>query len=272
MNDNNKKYRSRALTGTILFHLLLLVFFMFFGLSTPLPLPEEEGVLVDFGYSDEGIGESRPLSAPQPTASPAEAQPEPAREEVVTQDVEESVSIPDTESPQPVDEPEPDRREEPVRDEIPEIEEEVVEEEPDPTPDPRAMFPGNDERTADQESKGDTGRPGDLGRPDGSEEGDGAVGGGRGSGVEFSLSGRSATHLPMPDYTSPETGRVVVSITVNRQGQVIRANAGARGTTTTDRNLWKQAEEAAMKARFDRRQDASEEQRGTITYNFIRLN
>ncbi len=271
MEEKNKKDNNKALTGTILFHLLLLVCFMFFGLSTPLPLPEEEGVLVDLGYLDQGMGETRPASTPQPAASPAETQPEPAQEEIATQTTEESISIPDTETPEPVDDPEPDRREEPVHEETHETDE-VVEEEPDPTPDPRAMFPGSDERDTDEESKGDTDIPGFQGRPEGSAEGEGAEGEGRGGGVEFSLSGRRATHLPMPDYTSPETGRVVVSITVNRQGQVIRANAGARGTTTTDRNLWRHAEEAALKARFDLQQDAPEEQRGTITYNFIRLN
>ena len=271
MQKNNKKYKSKALTGTILFHLVLLLCFMLFGLSTPLPLPEEEGVLVDLGYYDGGMGESRPVSAPQPAASLDNAQPEQAQEDIVTQATEESISIPDTESPQPVDDTEPERREEPVRDDSP-VEEDIIEEEPDPIPDPRAMFPGSDDRTTDRDSKGDAESPGDQGRPDGSTEGEGATGGGRGSGVEFSLAGRKASHLPMPDYTSPETGRVVVSITVNRQGQVVRANAGARGTTTTDRNLWKQAEEAALKAHFDLKTDAPEEQRGTITYNFIRLN
>lgn len=270
MQEKKKKYKTKALTGTILFHLVLLVCFMFFGLSTPLPLPEEEGVLVDLGYYDAGMRETSPVPASRPVASPSEALPEPAPEEIVTQTTEESISIPHTERVEPVDDPEPERRQEPVQDVFPAEEQEVIEEEPDPTPDPRALFPGSDERAPRDESRGDADQPGERGRPEGSTEGEGVSEGG--TGVEFSLSGRKATHLPMPQYTSPETGRVVVNITVNRNGRVVRANAGARGTTTANRDLWRQAEEAALRAHFDLKQDAPEEQRGTITYNFIRLN
>ncbi len=263
----------KALTGTIIFHIVLLVCFMFFGLSTPLPLPEEEGVLVVLGHHDEGTGHPQPLPAPRPSAPPAPEQPDVAEEEVLTQTIEETISIPDTKSPEPEEDPRPEPVEDkPERDDSP-VQEEVAkkEPEPEPEPDPRALFPGRDERTAEQEGRGESGVPGIEGRPEGSPEGEAATGG-KGSGVEFSLSGRRANYLPMPDYTSPETGRVVVSIRVNRQGQVTRAEAGERGTTTTNQTLWRLAEEAARKAKFDLKQDAPEEQRGTITYNFIRLN
>jgi len=275
MEEKNKKDNNSALIGTILFHLVLIVCFMFFGLSTPLPLPEEEGVLVDIGYVDEGMGEREPVSSPQTPASPEPSQPEATEEEdVVTQSTEETISMPDTESPSPDDEPETELQEE-VEETI-EHEEEVledeIEEEPEPTPDPQAMFPGSDERDSEDESEGESEETGDEGRPEGSIEGEGAEGEGAGSGVEYSLSGRSSTSLPMPEYTSPETGRVVVSITVNRQGEIIRASAGARGTTTSNQTLWKVAEEAAKNAKFNVKEDAPEQQTGTITYNFIRVN
>ncbi len=272
MEEKNKKDNIKALTGTIIFHVVLLICFMFFGLSTPLPLPEEEGVLVALGYQYEGMGYQQPaLSAPQPSVSADPEQPDVAEEQVVTQTTEETISIPDTKSPEPEDEARPeDREEEPVRQDT-RVQEKVAEQEPDPEPDPRAMFPGSDDRTAQKEGKGKTDEPGVQGKPEGSVEGEAAIGG-KGSGVEFSLTGRKANYLPMPDYTSPETGRVVISITVNRQGHVTRATAGARGTTTSNQTLWRLAEEAARKARFDIKHDVAEEQRGTITYNFIRQN
>ncbi len=55
-----------------------------------------------------------------------------------------------------------------------------------------------------------------------------------------------------------------------KQGQVIKAQPGARGTTTTDHTLHQQAKEAARKARFCIKTDAPKEQTGSITYNFIR--
>lgn len=269
MKEKNKKDNNKALIGTILFHLMLLASFMFFGLSTPLPLPEEEGVMVDLGYYDEGMGELPAETAPQPATSPAPSEPEAAEEEVVTQSTEESIRMPDTEDYSPEDAADPEPQEEPVTDDS-QIQDEAIHEEPDPEPDPNAMFPGRDDRDGKDESKGDTDMVGDLGRPDGSVEGTGVEGGGEGSGVEFSLSGRRATSLPMPDYTVAETGRVVVSIRVNRQGEIIRADAGARGTTTSNQTLWKLAEEAAKRAKFNTNENAPQEQRGTITYNFIR--
>jgi TonB family protein len=63
---------------------------------------------------------------------------------------------------------------------------------------------------------------------------------------------------------------VVVEIAVDRQGKVISAKAGARGTTVQDANLFDQAEKAARKAKFKANPDAAEKQIGTITYTFIR--
>jgi outer membrane biosynthesis protein TonB len=66
-------------------------------------------------------------------------------------------------------------------------------------------------------------------------------------------------------------GKVAVAITVNKDGKVIRAVAGARGTTSNDRVLWLEAESAALKSSFDKDPNAPDEQQGTITYNFLRL-
>jgi colicin import membrane protein len=272
MEENNKRDRNRALAGTIVFHVVLVLCFLFFGLSTPLPLPEEHGVLVSLGYVEDGIGQTQPLSSPPPVPQSPPSSPEPEPERIVTQDTRESIALPDevSETETDRDMPESDRRD-PVPEPL-EAAEEIVEEEPEPQVDPRAMFPGRDQRSTDRRDQGETERSGDQGRPEGAIGANEYGGIGPGEGIEYSLTGRKANFLPLPDYTTLATGRVVVQITVNRQGQVIRATAGARGTTTTDRTLHRQAEEAARKARFDLKNDAPEEQTGTITYNFIRLN
>ncbi len=267
MDKKNKKDNAKAMTGTILIHLALILGFMFFSLSKPSPLPEDEGVIVDLGYYDEGSGRVQPMSAAPPSSSVEPSQTETAEEEVVTQTIEETISMPDTDDPfTPEDDQVAEHKEEQTID----YDEPAEQEEPEPTPDPDAMFPGSDERETTAESKGETGETGYQGKPEGEIGGEGEAG--QGDGVEFSLTGRKATYLPMPEYTSPETGRVVVSITVNRQGEIIRANAGARGTTTSNQTLWRLAKEAALKAEFDIKKDAPDQQRGTITYNFIRQN
>lgn len=271
MQETNKKDHTRALIGTLIFHVVLLVCFLLFGLSTPLPLPEEEGVLVTLGYTDYGMGDMQPLAATPPTPASRPSEPSSEAEEVVTQETEESVLIPDeTPSERPAEpEPESPRREttpEPVQ-----SAEETPPEEPKPQVDQRALFPGSDQRSTEGQDQGQTTTAGNQGRPEGAIDGEGFEGAGQG-GVEFNLTGRKANFLPVPNYTAQAQGRVVVSIIVNRQGQVVRVSAGARGTTTSDQSLWRLAEEAAKRARFDVATNAPEEQTGTITYNFIRLN
>ncbi len=272
MDQENKKDKARALAGTVIFHAVLLLSIVFFGLRTPLPLPEEHGVLVLRGYTDFGSGERQPLAAPPPEPSPRPAIPEADPEPVVTQETEESVYMPDEVADRPAEQDQP----EPVRQEDSPEPEEAVEEEPeeDPLPevDPRAIFPGRDQRRTDRQDHGESEERGDAGRPEGATDAEDFDGTGPGNGIDYSLAGRTANFLPLPDYTTQATGRVVVEITVNREGRVIRASAGARGTTTTDRTLHNLAEEAARRARFDLKMDAPEEQRGTITYNFIRQN
>lgn len=65
-----------------------------------------------------------------------------------------------------------------------------------------------------------------------------------------------------------KSGVVVVQIRVNREGTVTSAIAGDTGTTVTDRTLWKNAEDAAKKTKFNGSRNAPESQQGTITYVF----
>lgn len=271
MEASEKKDKTRALAGTVVFHAVILILFLLFGLAPP-ELPQERGVLVALGYTEEGVGERQPLTASPPDPAPTPAAPETEPDQVVTQDTEETVALPDaaeethtetedTDTDQPDATPDPE-----------EAVEEEPEEEPEPEPDPRAMFPGQDQRSTDRQQQGEDEEEGDAGRQDGLIDADDFEGDSGGEGIEYSLTGREANLLPKPDYTTPATGRVVVRIVVNRDGHVLRATAGARGTTTTDGTLHRLAEEAARKARFNRSPSAPEEQTGTITYIFIRRN
>ncbi|MDE5574232.1 MAG: energy transducer TonB, partial [Bacteroidales bacterium] len=61
-----------------------------------------------------------------------------------------------------------------------------------------------------------------------------------------------------------------VRIYVDRSGRVTRAVAGVKGSTTMDGNLWKTAEKAALQSKFVPKENAPDEQVGTITYRFVR--
>lgn len=104
----------RGIIGTIIFHIIVLIILMLLGFITPLPLPEEEGILVNFGTSDNGFGDIEPSPAnnepapvqpveqveeevPPPPAvtSPPKPQPKPtpAKEAAMTQDYEKTAAI-----------------------------------------------------------------------------------------------------------------------------------------------------------------------------------
>lgn len=70
--DYIKEHRT-GLIGTIVTHAVILVLLLFFGFFTPLPLPGEEGILVNFGDSETGFGTEEP--------APSETAPEKDQEE-----------------------------------------------------------------------------------------------------------------------------------------------------------------------------------------------
>ncbi|MDO9257266.1 MAG: hypothetical protein Q7U54_17230 [Bacteroidales bacterium] len=92
----------------------------------------------------------------------------------------------------------------------------------------------------------------------------------KGNGISFDLGGRKALILPKPSFNSSEDGKIVVSVKVNVEGKVISATAGDKGTTITESNLYKQAENAARISLFARDSNAPEAQRGTITYFIVK--
>jgi TonB family protein len=82
------------------------------------------------------------------------------------------------------------------------------------------------------------------------------------------MSGRKIIYFPSIIDNSQKTGKVVVNIKVDKQGNVTFAKATQKGSTTTDSYLFQLAEAAAMKTRVNADPDAAEEQFGTITYTF----
>jgi TonB family protein len=61
---NFLKEHNRGIIATIIFHGIVLLMFLFWGFRTPLPLPAEEGILINFGETDFGSGEIEPETSP----------------------------------------------------------------------------------------------------------------------------------------------------------------------------------------------------------------
>jgi outer membrane biosynthesis protein TonB len=238
----------------------LLLCFAFFGLTYLEPPPEEEGITINFGYSDDGmLNEQSNTPAETPEVVQSEninSEPEPqesVEEEVITQTMEEAPSI--------------DKKKEKKKD-VPE--EPVKKEEPKPDKNLSNAIDKWKKRQSEQGGgDGITGKAGDQGDLNGDPNSRNYTGGGAGNGTSFNLAGRSMVSSPTIQDNSQEEGKVVVDIIVDKYGKVLRANPGARGSTTTNAVLYQKAREAALKTRFNANPDAAEEQKGQMTFIFI---
>jgi len=257
MNFNIDKDRRRGIIGTIVFHLAVIIILFFVTMSPPDPPRPEIGMEVNLGYSDQGMGNVQP---PKPvdrsTPKPVKAQPK--KDNVVTQNTEESVKLDDSKTK--------------VKEQPKEI---VKEKEKEPEKEPEKVVNQDfvfkkKKKSTNGGNEGITGKPGDQGKPDGKPDATSYVGaGGNGNGISFSLSGRAAKNLAKPTNNSSEQGTVVIKIWVDRSGKVINARMQVSGTNTSSSNLQRLAIEAALKARFNTNPDATEVQTGTITYKFV---
>lgn len=111
-----------------------------------------------------------------------------------------------------------------------------------------------------------TGNGGGDGEGQGPGSGPG-FGGGKGGGIGIDLKGRAVVIPPRLPSDTKEEGKVVVDITVDKDGNVIEASPNGRGTTTTSALLKAKAKQAALATKFNVN-GRFEEQNGTITIIF----
>ena len=264
-----------SLLGSVGFHLLILLVLSLTILSTVVP-EEDSGVLVNFGNVDEAAGTFEPLNTgqepmeettPPPPPTPAV---ETAKEELVTQDVEESVALAEAKKKKE----EQRKKEEAIKREQDRIQKEKLEQQrlADAQRQKELAIKnkvagafGAGSAAGSSQGSGETGS-GNQGSPFGnSDHGANDGVGGYGS---FSLNGRSigAGGLPRPAYTIQEEGRIVINITVDPKGNVIFAEIG-KGTNIDNASMRKSALEAARRAKFNSI-SGSNNQSGSITYRY----
>ena len=290
-NNNLRKFpseRGKGVAGTIIIHLVLFLLLIFVGFSVPPPPEIEEGILVNFGTDETGLG----MIEPSPPAYQEEASP-PAAENVVKVTNEEPILTQNTEDAPEVKkvDPEAEKRklekieadkklkEQREAERILKVQAEAE----------RKRIAAEQQRQSDimnrtknalansknagtsSTGEGITGGAGNQGSATGSVDskvrGEGSGLGDKG--IAYDLQGRGFQTLPSPKYDYQGEGRVVVEVSVDRSGKVIQAIPGTKGSTTLDEYLLKVAKDAALQARFNEKPDAPLIQKGTITYNFI---
>ncbi|MDD4747743.1 MAG: TonB family protein [Salinivirgaceae bacterium] len=287
------KNRNIGIISTTIFHIGLLLFVVFFGFATPFPLPEEEGILINFGVDETGSGEiETQMAIAQSVPQPQEQiQPQPTesseatndvKEEILTQDYEETARI-EEQKKKDKEKKKEDERLEKIRKEQ-EAEKQRLEEIEKVKREEQERIDAQQRKIAESakqafgqaptNSSGDgTGtKPGNMGDPDGSITSKSYIGGKGGGkdGIGFSLKGRTPQggSLPLPSYPTKEEGTIVIKVKVDQNGNVKETEWEPKGSTTTDEKLIEAAKKAAMKAKFNQDRNADLIQLGTITYRF----
>ena len=287
-----KKHRITGLIGTLVLHVLVLVFLLLVAISKP-KMQEEGGVPVMLGNMEMAQGNADPYTLtdvdvldepqlPTETTVPEPVPETPVKSDMITQEDEPTIAVPKKETPKPTPKTETVKKK-PVQKELVKPKEKTEAEKKAEAEKLAAEKKAAEQKAAAEAaakkiagafgkgtqtgSKG-TGTTGDgiQGSPTGnSSEGQSSGVGGYGT---FDLNGRSlgSGGLPMPVYNVQEEGRVVVTITVNPAGQVIHTSINKR-TNTANAALRKAAEDAARKARFNAVSGVNN-QTGTITYYF----
>ncbi|MGO4920524.1 energy transducer TonB [Maribacter spongiicola] len=119
-------------------------------------------------------------------------------------------------------------------------------------------------------SEGDDNKAGDKGQPDGDPYATsyyGSPGSGSGTGG-YGLNGRSLVNKGKVQQECNESGRVVVKIVVDRNGKVISAEPGVRGTTNNNPCLLEPAKKTAFMHKWNLDSNAPNQQVGFVVVNF----
>ena len=274
-----KDYQSHIIAGvgTVIMLLLMLLLLMKLSIVAPIQL-EDEGIIITFGDADEGGGMPDVLPMPdpitqveqQPTA-PAPTPVQPSDNDLIVQEDEESLALAKQNEEALKRQAEEQERLRQQREEEARLEAERIEREKalaeqkareeEAIKKAQAMVAlfgqSGTDQGANAENATSTPASTSKGNPVGKNFG-------QVDGNMWSLQGRSVRTMPKPSTDFKEPGKVVVSIRVDKAGNVVAASVGD-GTTISDRYTQQLAIDAARKAKFT---EGDKEQIGSITYNF----
>lgn len=258
------KFDIFSVLWTILLHGLAIVLLLLLHLNKPVA-QAESGVPVMLGNmgnldTDYEFTEVNSIPAPAPAAVPVPRAPQ--AEPAITQNLEETVAIESGEKEKPVKPVDTPRQ--PTPEEI------RAEQERQAAEAAQNLMANAFGRSSTMQASAPTENNSDVQGTPGSTEGNSTQGkpsGSAGYGT-WDLGGRDMLgELPRPAYNGiQEEGRVVVTITVDPEGNVIDTRINNR-TNTTNLQLRNAAVEAARRTKFNAI-GGDNNQSGTITYYF----
>ena len=261
----------------------LLLFLISWTLPFNPPAPVEEGLEVNLGNSDQGLGNDQTFLPNDPSKQEQEKYSPPktvsATKEAL-KDVETDDKNPD---PAPsVKQPpvtKPDATKIPDKDLAVKTPKKTAQPAVNPTPvppKPKAVFngvkgDGSGGNDADHfkpgGNQGIAGGKGDQGAPGGDPNSTNYTGGGHGNGIAIArgLQGRRISSTPSFTDEFNENAKIAVDIHVDAGGNVISAEYQAHGSTTSDANLKTIAIRKAHQVKFN---SGADESSGTLIFVF----
>ncbi len=262
--DTKEKRRSFAITSAIMATLLL--FFVFVTVFTVLDPPEESGIAVNFGNTQVGSGPVEPATPTRVTTTQVSSTSNSQvsnTENIITSEQVDQVPViksqPTPQNDQPTENPATQKTEKVA-----------------PKPDAAVLDALNnitgskalDGQNNSGEGPGDgVGNKGDINGDPYANTYYGNPGSGQG-GKGYGLSGRGKIGGRGIEPDCTETGTVIVEIQVNRNGNVVNAIPGKKGTTNSAACLLEAARKSAMTYKFSPAQNARDIQIGFIEIIF----
>jgi hypothetical protein len=262
--EENNYPKALAISTGIMAGLLALSFFLVIGNFEPLEMGMG-GIVVNYGTSVEGMGTDY-TSIEEPSADPnannkppdkvvpTEPKPETptsdnSAKEIVTQNSEEAVSVntksnTKTSTPTVVTETKPAK----------------------PVINQNALYKGKSNKgTGGGDGTGAVaGNQGDKdGDPDAPNYGEGGSGFG-----ETPIEIRKFVGLVLPQDDGQKTGKVAVRLKIDRNGNVLDATPGVKGTTLNDQDIWQKCKDAVMKAKVEKSEAGNDVQLKIVIFYF----
>jgi len=251
--------------------LFLLCYFFYIKVQIPIEEIETGGIVINYGTSETGMGDDytsmeepaigenitdEPIVDPNRPNSPVTSSSSDAKD-VLTQDLEDAPTVVDKN-------PKSSNTSTTTNTNT-----STVTEPAKPNVDQRALFKGKKNNgTGGGDGTGNT--PGNQGAPDGDPNSKSYTGGGSGgNGIALNLNGRKFISLPRIQDDGQTSGKITVDISVDKNGTIVTAKAGGRGTTISNANLWDKCERAVLGCKLNAISSGPEIQAGSVIFTFI---
>jgi len=280
--EKEVNYNAPALAYTLVISALILILCYLTYISIPYTQTqiEQGGVEVNYGNTDQGKGDDtesleNPNTSPKTKIKTSTNPPVPntptekthstsTEKEIVTQDNEDAEALKTSKKPE---------KSKKIREAAPS----PVQPKPEKI-NQAALYQGPSSKGSGS-GDGNTNQSGNQGSLTGSafshsytgtggSGGTGNSGNGSGRGVSLSLAGRKFLTKPSLQDESQVEGKISVTITADKDGNIVSAEAGGRGTTIQNEELWRKCESAVMRIKLNPSPTGEEAQTGKVVFSF----